>query len=40
LVQIYGGFDIPLCKSIVGLAGAYEPDLKTVWYGGIRIVFD
>jgi hypothetical protein len=40
LVQLFGGFDIPRTRSVIDPAGAPEPDLKTVWYGGIRIVFD
>lgn len=40
LVQLYGGFDIPRCTSVIDPFGAPEPGLKTVWYGGIRIVFD
>ncbi len=39
LVKLYGGFDIPRCKSVIVLAGAPTPDLRTVWYGGIRITF-
>lgn len=40
LVQLYGGFDIPRIRSVIAPSGAPEPGLKTVWYGGIRIVFD
>lgn len=40
LVQLYGGFDVPRVRSVIAPEGAPEPGLKTVWYGGIRIIFD
>lgn len=40
VVQFFAGFDIPTSASVVGPAGAPEPDLKTIWQVGIRIVFD
>jgi hypothetical protein len=40
VVQLYGGFDTPRIRSVVAPPGAPEPPLKTVGYGGIRIVFD
>jgi hypothetical protein len=40
LVQLFGGFDIPRTRSVVSPAGVPEPDLKTVRFAGIRIVFD
>ncbi len=40
LLQLFGGFDIPRTQSVISPIGAPEPGLKTVWYGGIRIVFD
>jgi hypothetical protein len=40
VVQLYGGFDIPRTRSVISPAGAPEPDLKTVRFVGIRIVFD
>ena len=40
LLQLYAGFDVPRVRSVIAPAGAPEPGLKTVWYGGIRLVFD
>ena len=40
VVQFYGGLDIPRHTSVIAPSGAPEPHLKTIWYGGIRIVFD
>jgi len=40
LVQFYGAFEVPSVNSVIAPGGAPEPDLKTIWYGGIRIVFD
>jgi len=40
VVQLFAGFDVPISASVVSPAGAPEPDLKTIWQFGIRIVFD
>ncbi len=40
LMQLFGGVDIPRTRSVIGPTGAPEPDLKTVRFIGLRIVFD
>jgi hypothetical protein len=40
VVQLYGGFEVPLNVSVVQPIGAPEPNLKTVWEIGLRLVFD
>ena len=40
VVQLFGGFDVPRIRSVIGPPGAPEPDLQTVWYTGLRLVFD
>ncbi|MGH7381278.1 MAG: hypothetical protein ACREKR_03480 [Candidatus Methylomirabilales bacterium] len=40
VVQLFAGFEVPTSASVVSPAGAPEPDLKTIWQVGIRIVFD
>jgi hypothetical protein len=38
--QLYGGFEVPLHASVVQPAGAPEPELRTIYEVGLRIVFD
>jgi hypothetical protein len=40
IFQLYGGFEVPLSESVVRPIGAQEPDLKTIWQLGLRLVFD
>jgi hypothetical protein len=40
VVQLYGGFEVPLDVSVVQPIGAPEPNLKTVWEVGLRLLFD
>jgi hypothetical protein len=40
VVQFFTGFDVPTAASVVSPAGAPEPDLKTIWQVGLRMVFD
>jgi hypothetical protein len=40
VVQLYGGFEVPLDVSVVSPIGAPEPNLKTIWEVGLRLVFD
>jgi hypothetical protein len=38
--QLNTGFDVPSSVRVVEPAGAAEPDLKTIWYIGVRAAFD
>jgi len=40
LIQVSGGFEKPGQVSVVAPLGAPEPDLKTFWHAGFRLVFD
>jgi hypothetical protein len=40
VVQLYGGFEVPLGVSVVRPIGAQEPSLKTTWHFGLRLAFD
>jgi hypothetical protein len=40
LMQCYAGFDTPLQSSVVAPEGATTPGLRTIGFGGIRVVFD
>ncbi len=40
LVQLTGGFDIPFSPGVIVPVGEPAADLRTVWYAGVRIVFD
>jgi len=40
VIQINFGVDIPHSESVVAPDGASVPDLKSVWYVGLRIAFD
>ncbi len=40
VVQLFGGFDVPVHVSVVRPVGAPKPDVKTVWHLGLRLAFD
>jgi hypothetical protein len=40
LAQLYFGFESSQPVSSISPAGAPEPDMKRIWYTGIRIAFD
>jgi hypothetical protein len=40
MVQLFGGFEVPRFRSVVLPQDAPEPSLKTIGFGGLRIVFD
>jgi hypothetical protein len=40
VIQLNFGVDIPNNESVVAPEGALVPDLKSVWYVGMRIAFD
>ena len=40
VIQLNFGVDIPHSASVVAPEGATVPDLKSVWYFGMRIAFD
>jgi hypothetical protein len=40
VIQLNFGVDIPNSESVVAPEGATVPDLKSVWYVGMRIAFD
>jgi hypothetical protein len=40
IFQLYGGLDIPTRVSVVAPRGNPEPELRTVWTAGLRLVFD
>lgn len=40
IIQFCAGFDVPNDVSVLLPTGDPAPPLKTVWYGGIRLIFD
>ena len=40
VLQLSGGFDVPLSVDVVGPAGAPQPEMRTIWHAGLRLAFD
>jgi hypothetical protein len=40
MLQLYGGFEVPLSVSVARPIGAQKPNLKTTWHLGLRLAFD
>ena len=40
MVQLNGGVDIPTRLSVIAPVGSAEPELKPIWFIGLRIAFD
>jgi hypothetical protein len=40
LIQLYFAVDVPHSSSVSAPAGAPTPDLRNIWMGGIRVIFD
>jgi hypothetical protein len=38
--QLFGGADVPHGASVITPAGAPVPPLRTMWYLGLRMLFD